>query len=317
MRISLMFLMCAACAPHLEIEEVTLLKPSPPPELPPQAISCGEPVLVAESNFSFYFGSYQVVNGRLEQASCEKTGKPVLLELLVRPYYLDRTEVTHACYRKCVDEGVCSPPAWDASDPDSSDWKEPHRDQRPIGGVTYTQSAVYCSWRGGRLPSRGELLSTIYRGREELEIFPLTQELLACIPQGNSTICQGILHQGKILYPTTADKNPLIPDIMSWSSKDVGRAGIRDVFGGIAERTSTRTTRTSACNTNGPVADIFEEKLEPGEESYHAVVSIAGALRGVLEPDEDGPRFGNVGFTSRSDHLRSYALGFRCAFGSR
>lgn len=65
----------------------------------------------------------------------------------LKTFWLDRTEVTNAAYRRCALAKVCrwpSPKAW-------------HRGARlPVTGVTWFDAAAYCRWRGKRLPREAE-----------------------------------------------------------------------------------------------------------------------------------------------------------------
>jgi formylglycine-generating enzyme required for sulfatase activity len=68
----------------------------------------------------------------------------------VSAFGIDRTEVTHAAYRRCVVQGVCAPPR--ASDADTRVSLPTH----PVAGVTFAEAATYCAWIGGRLPTEAE-----------------------------------------------------------------------------------------------------------------------------------------------------------------
>jgi formylglycine-generating enzyme required for sulfatase activity len=72
--------------------------------------------------------------------------------MTVGPYWIDRTEVTVAAYRACVQTGNCAPPArasaactYDADDPDL-----------PISCVHWADAEGYCHFVGKRLPNERE-----------------------------------------------------------------------------------------------------------------------------------------------------------------
>jgi formylglycine-generating enzyme required for sulfatase activity len=68
----------------------------------------------------------------------------------VRGFWLDRHEVTNKQYRRCVDDGACTPPGkTDAYD-------DPNRSTHPVLWVTWYQARDYAAWAGKRLPSEVE-----------------------------------------------------------------------------------------------------------------------------------------------------------------
>ena len=64
-------------------------------------------------------------------------------------YWIDRTEVTNAQYRLCVNAGICSAPGC---------WKEKDfsDDDQPVVCVDWVQAHTYCQWAGVRLPTEAE-----------------------------------------------------------------------------------------------------------------------------------------------------------------
>jgi formylglycine-generating enzyme len=77
----------------------------------------------------------------------------------VRPFALDRTEVTVAAYARCVAEGKCGEPTGHATSGfrQFCNWKHPEgRDDHPINCVTWIEADVYCRAVGKRLPSEVE-----------------------------------------------------------------------------------------------------------------------------------------------------------------
>jgi formylglycine-generating enzyme required for sulfatase activity len=63
--------------------------------------------------------------------------------------WLDRTEVTNAQYRRCVDVGSCSLPEYRKDE-------NLAQDSQPVVRVDWQQAQTYCQWAGARLPSEAE-----------------------------------------------------------------------------------------------------------------------------------------------------------------
>jgi formylglycine-generating enzyme required for sulfatase activity len=71
-------------------------------------------------------------------------------------FWIDRTEVTNAQYRGCVDGGACSPPANRGSYSHDSYFDDPAFDGFPVINVDWMQASAYCAWTGARLPTEAE-----------------------------------------------------------------------------------------------------------------------------------------------------------------
>jgi formylglycine-generating enzyme required for sulfatase activity len=64
-------------------------------------------------------------------------------------FWIDRTEVTNAQYRKCVEAGAClQPGCWDNENYNAPD--------QPVVCVTWDDARAYAAWAGGRLPTEAE-----------------------------------------------------------------------------------------------------------------------------------------------------------------
>jgi formylglycine-generating enzyme required for sulfatase activity len=68
-------------------------------------------------------------------------------------YWIDRTQVTNAMFRACVNAGACTYNLTPATAPD---YYNPLYDNHPVVYVTWEQAATYCTWEGGRLPTEAE-----------------------------------------------------------------------------------------------------------------------------------------------------------------
>jgi formylglycine-generating enzyme required for sulfatase activity/DNA-directed RNA polymerase subunit M/transcription elongation factor TFIIS len=112
-----------------------------PPATPPKPTA---PV-VPEGMLAVAAGSYTI--GRNGADPLEQPQHKMDLSA----FFIDRTEVTNAAYKKFVDATGHKPPTnWiGASFPD-------HHDNFPVTGVTWQDAADYAAWAGKRLPSEAE-----------------------------------------------------------------------------------------------------------------------------------------------------------------
>lgn len=139
------------------------ITPSPVPTLDPDLTG---PVLVFEGEFV-----YGATPLQSEQALelCEELGSGTCLpeffedaepanSIQMKTYYLDRTEVTNAAYRACVEAGSCTEPeGFEAEGLGIAAYylDEANRNY-PVVGITWSQANTYCRWAGGRLPTEAE-----------------------------------------------------------------------------------------------------------------------------------------------------------------
>jgi formylglycine-generating enzyme required for sulfatase activity len=72
------------------------------------------------------------------------------------PFYIDRTEVTNALYRRCIAYGRCTPPESPASHTQPGYAAQARFDSFPAIHVTWAQARDFCAWAGKRLPTEAE-----------------------------------------------------------------------------------------------------------------------------------------------------------------
>ena len=71
-------------------------------------------------------------------------------------FWMDRTEVSNAQYRLCVEAGACEAPGEASSRTRDVYYGDSAYDDYPVIYVGWHQAAAYCEWAGGRLPTEAE-----------------------------------------------------------------------------------------------------------------------------------------------------------------
>ncbi len=98
----------------------------------------------------------QLCEKELYRTHCRLTISPLILaeghahEVMLRDFWLDRTEVTVTSYRRCVAARVCTAPFFDEGD---VEFDQP---SFPVTHVSVDDARTYCAYRGGRLPTEAE-----------------------------------------------------------------------------------------------------------------------------------------------------------------
>lgn len=102
-------------------------------------------------------------------------------------FSIDRTEVTVAAYRACVDAGACR----EADGGEGCNASLVEREAHPINCVDWEQARAYCTWRGARLPSEWEW-ERAARGTDGRK-YPWGNEPVDCrravIDEGSGSAC--------------------------------------------------------------------------------------------------------------------------------
>jgi serine/threonine-protein kinase len=84
--------------------------------------------------------------------SDEKPALPVYLDA----FWIDRTEVTNAMYRRCVDAQQCNPSSPRKSETRNSYYASRQFDKFPVINVTWQDANNYCAWAGRSLPTEAQ-----------------------------------------------------------------------------------------------------------------------------------------------------------------
>jgi len=118
----------------------------------------------------------QLVGGTFEMGSTAMANSQPVHAVTVPTFEMGRTEVTVAQYTACMDAGACSAPS--AFSP-SCYAVDAEYDDYPVNCVSHDQSAEFCAWTGGRLPSEAEW-EYAARSRGKAQIFPWGDTPASC-----------------------------------------------------------------------------------------------------------------------------------------
>ena len=109
----------------------------------------------------FFMGCREGQDADDDTGPCPEEALP-FREVTLDPFWIDRTEVTKAQYRECIDAGACSKPLfWDQEwcrlNPTRDDVTfVPAAPDMPAASINWTQAAEFCAWAGKRLPTEAE-----------------------------------------------------------------------------------------------------------------------------------------------------------------
>jgi formylglycine-generating enzyme required for sulfatase activity len=248
-------------------------------------------------------------------ADLDKDSKPVH-KVTLSPYCIDKTEVTVAAFRTCVQAGECAPPSatieWkDLKPEDKTKWSQfctwgrGAMDQHPINCVDWNQATAYCVWTGGRLPTEAEW-EFAARGRDGRK-YPWGDEepdatrLNACGPECASMAKERLALKWNPMYPGNDGWAATAP--VGKYPKGASPFGVLDMAGNVWEWTGDEFANYSEVNDSNPHryerADSLRVDRGGGWNGNHPSWFRA-ANRGRTVP-------GN----------RSINLGFRCARGAQ
>ena len=237
--------------------------------------------------------------------------KPVH-KVTLSPYCIDKTEVTVAAFRLCVDVGAC-PSAiatvdWKGMKPEDKtkwsqfcSWGRRGYDKHPINCVDWNQATTYCERLGGRLPTeaeweyaaRGPDGRTYPWGNEP----PDATRLNACGSECAAMAQQRLdanwtpMHAGNDGWPATAP--------VGRYPRGASPFGVLDMAGNVWEWTADAFADYSLQPATNPQPS--------GREESPRVVRGGAWISKVADEARTTDRFGCV------PENRISSLGFRCA----
>ncbi len=222
----------------------------------------------------------------------------------IAAFCLDRTEVTMAAWKACVDSGHCELPGKSAA---TCNGRYSNRDQHPVNCVNYKQAEAYCASREARLPTEFEWEYAAHGGEKSLK-YPWGD----APPDGH-----------------TCWKQPGTCPVASYAA---GAFGLFDMSGNVWEWTSSdfgpypfpplRGTSSLKVYRGGSWSRRFEKwmhlglrnRFSPGQSGSHLGLRCAKSPKGAgcpFDRDSDGQCLHGV-LDMECDPGQSFN-GLRCA----
>ncbi|MGB8296935.1 MAG: SUMF1/EgtB/PvdO family nonheme iron enzyme [Polyangia bacterium] len=245
----------------------------------------------------------------------QEIAKPVH-KVTLSPFCIDKTEVTVAAFRACVQAGDCPPPSatahWESIDPiertrwsQFCTWDKTGLDQHPINCVDWKQASAYCEWTGGRLPTEAEW-EYAARGNDGRSYpwgnkAPDATRLNACGSECVSTMVRKRLDATRTPMYTGDDGWPATAPAGSYP-KGASPFGVLDMAGNVWEWTADSFSSYSDEAVTNPQRsqDAASGVTRGGGWDSHVPSGVHAAARTWLPPA-----------------FRSGSLGFRCARGTK
>jgi iron(II)-dependent oxidoreductase len=166
--------------------------------------------------------------------ACDDAEKPPRSER-VAAFNIGRTEVTVAAYRACVDQGVCSADPLTRPGPLGNCTGVRTLSDHPVNCVTREESAAFCNWTGGRLPTGPEWEYAAKAGQRRIYAFDLAGGEVpanfcddSCAQRFHLPWAERTARDG---FPATAPVGSFPSGANAW--------GLLDMAGNVAEWTAT------------------------------------------------------------------------------
>ena len=195
----------------------------------------------------------------------------------VKPFWLDRTEVTAHAYEDCVASGICG-----ARGRSGRAAPTPEPPQNPVNHVDWEAAAQYCWWKRKRLPDDVELL--VAMAGPNGSVYPWPESEASC-----ERIVIGWV--GKRRCPWSG------PVPVATTAADRSRDGAMDFVGNVSEWTRTLHGHYAVIVGHG-----FDERLNPSSRRetpgarlplVRDRLSLCAERRRSLAPPEGDPPTAN------------------------
>jgi formylglycine-generating enzyme required for sulfatase activity len=205
----------------------------------------------------------------------------------VDDFWLDRTEVTVAAFRKFVEAGHSPPwPATSKAKPGdlTCTWEMPDADDMPVNCIDWYQAEAYCLWAGKRLPTAQEW-GWAARGRDAQRKYPWGDAKPSCD--------LAVIDLGESRAERRTGCGLQRPWPVGSKPGDTTLDGVVDMFGNVGEPTST--TRTADPNSTrigrgSSFATGSSERFAVDEHGGYAVLEAWSDNAGVRCAKDVGPK---------------------------
>ena len=198
-------------------------------------------------------------------------------EVYLSDYWIDRTEVTVARYRRCVAAGPCAMP------PYAEGGERFDRPSLPVVLVTWNDARRFCAWAGGRLPTEAEWERAARGGGAGRRY-----------PWGN--VYNPFLANHGAFGLEDLDARDGFLELAPVGSFPDGRTpeGLEDLAGNaqewVADWFAPEYPKADSANPKGP--DMGEMRVVRGGSYVHGRLWLRGAARDREPPNERAPWIG-------------------------
>jgi formylglycine-generating enzyme required for sulfatase activity len=199
-------------------------------------------------------------------------------------FWIDRTEVSNAQYRQCVEAGICAEPT--TCKKGEPTYLDAGQSDHPVICVSWDDARAYCEWAGTRLPSEAEW-EYAFRGEQNL-IYPWGDtfdgtKLNYCDVNCEQSHADDRYDDGYVKAAPVGSH----PEDVSW-------CGALDLSGNVSEWVADWSASYSSepgLNPTGPESGT--DKILRGCSWYAQPAYCRGAARPFVSPDT---RFDYLGF---------------------
>ena len=123
--------------------------PEPTPTVLPAGATWTSPI---DGMMQVYVPAGEFLMGSAESDSDARDDEKPQHTVYLDAFWMDKTEVTTAQYRRCVEAGACSAPL--PLGDESCTYDDGSKSDHPMNCLLWWDAADYCAWAGRRVPRR-------------------------------------------------------------------------------------------------------------------------------------------------------------------